>query len=76
MNSNPYSFLIRRSIRLQWDSLIIGFPNLYGGNFIKNIALHLFFAIDSKVDDGFEEFIQERGFVDYQAVTSTNPLTY
>ena len=26
--------------------------------------------------DGFEDYIQERGLVDNQTVTSTNPLTY
>lgn len=29
-----------------------------------------------EIGDGFEDFVQERGFVDNQRFTSTNPLTY
>lgn len=29
-----------------------------------------------EIGDGFGQNVQERGFVDNQAVTSTNPLTY
>lgn len=29
-----------------------------------------------EIGDGFEDFVQGRGFVDNQRFTSTNPLTY
>ena len=29
-----------------------------------------------EIGDGLEDFVQKRGLVDNQAITSTNPLTY
>ena len=53
------------------------------GDHFKKIATRLSSFAESSGNtlllydyDGFEDYIQERGFVDNQAITSTNPLTY